>query len=474
MRESVAYHVASLQCRLVVRDRRIRLLVGLTIVFIACALASNAARSYRLHLERSAATAAEEHGWSSQYETNPHNAAHFGRYVFKPISVLSMFDPGLSDHVGLAARLEAHGQNPARQRRSETDTSLTRFSDFSVAFALQVLTPLVIIFTAFTSFSGQQTRTLIGQELACGAYPVSLLIGRLVAMGIGIAAIVGSIAAVGAVALLLIEPSWENIVRLGFLTIFYSVYLLCIAAIVLGVSALCRSRRNALIALLAFWAISLVLIPRIAPTVAEQLYPTPSAQALTQAVMQEVRVGTNEENPLASAFATEKERLIREYDVASETDLPFSMAGLELLVEERLQSGAYDRHFASLYDTYEKQASIQRAFSLISPLMAIKPLSEALAQTDFQTHRHFMEQAERYRYRLIQALNRDIFLHGKELGSSYAPDVTAIDVGRFEYTPLQFKFLWARQAANLGILLAWTAASLLFSVAAVSRLQSAS
>jgi ABC-2 type transport system permease protein len=63
------------------------------------------------------------------------------------------------------------------------------------------------------------------------------------------------------------------------------------------------------------------------------------------------------------------------------------------------------------------------AIGVLSPTIAIRALSMAAADTDFAGHRRFLEQAETYRYALVQRLNR---MEAKNV--SYADDI-AEDAG---------------------------------------------
>ena len=144
--------VARQQWRLLVRDRRLAVL-GLALVLVLCtaALTGAAVHSVR-EAERSAAQMEEFRIWAMQGPANPHGAAHFGRYVFKPLSPLAVVDPGLLPQLGTSLKLEAHANNPARNRALDGGTTLDRFGGLSPATMLQILAPLLIILSGFAAF----------------------------------------------------------------------------------------------------------------------------------------------------------------------------------------------------------------------------------------------------------------------------------------------------------------------------------
>ena len=56
--------------------------------------------------ERAAASTADRKIWVEQGADNPHAAAHFSRYAFKPVPILGLFDPGALDTAGVAVWME--------------------------------------------------------------------------------------------------------------------------------------------------------------------------------------------------------------------------------------------------------------------------------------------------------------------------------------------------------------------------------
>jgi ABC-2 type transport system permease protein len=93
------------------RDGRFRILAA---VVLAISIASLAAgwKYYRdVQTQHEQARRATREQWLAQPQKNPHSAAHYGIYAFKPKSRLSMIDTGIDPYVGVAAWLEAHKQN---------------------------------------------------------------------------------------------------------------------------------------------------------------------------------------------------------------------------------------------------------------------------------------------------------------------------------------------------------------------------
>lgn len=161
--------VARQQWLVLFRDRRLAVL-AVALFLSLCTAALTGAAVHNAHEgERRTAQVEEAQVWSMQGPANLHGAAHFGRYLFKPLSPLAVVDPGLLPQLGVSLKLQAHANNPASGRAMDGGTALDRFGGLSPATMLQVLAPLLVILSGFAAFSGEGPRNLLRQELAAGA-----------------------------------------------------------------------------------------------------------------------------------------------------------------------------------------------------------------------------------------------------------------------------------------------------------------
>ncbi|MDY0960737.1 DUF3526 domain-containing protein [Massilia sp. CFBP9026] len=455
------------------RERRLRLLGLLVLALSALALFDAALDSRRLETARIHDTLAEEAVWEAQGEANPHGAAHFGRFVYKPAAPLAVLDPGVTTHLGSTLKLEGHVQNASRFRATDGGAALSRFGGFSPAFALQVLVPLTIVFAAFGVFSGERPRQLAWQEIGAGATPWQLMLGRFAACA---AVLLLLLALVGVLAALATVPAWSaaHFAALGLMLAAHGLYWTAILGVTLAISAWSASSRGALFGALAFWIVTAVLAPMLAPMLAEARHPTPSAEAFEAAVTDEVMKGPDGHSPRDVRFAEFEKATLARYGVKHIDELPINYAGLLFEHGEKATADIYNRHVDRLYDGYAAQARLALAGSAFSPLLALRPLSSSLARTDMEAHRHFLAQAERYRYETVQALNRDIKLNRKPQMREYASDVAAITRGiAFAPQPLALGELLPRTIVPFAALAAWVGGALLLMRLAARRLEGA-
>ena len=94
--------------------------------------------------------------WLNQTKKNPHSAAHYGVYAFKPKSPLAIVDTGIDPYMGVAVWLEAHKQNEFKYRPAQDRTAVQRFGEMTAPRSLQVLVPLFIVLMTFSAFAGER------------------------------------------------------------------------------------------------------------------------------------------------------------------------------------------------------------------------------------------------------------------------------------------------------------------------------
>ncbi|MEZ5287944.1 MAG: ABC transporter permease subunit [Vicinamibacterales bacterium] len=251
------------------RDGRVRVLAGLVLLVSLVSLAAGW-KSYRdISAQHRTAQAATRSQWLEQPEKNPHSAAHYGVYAFKPQSPLAIVDTGIDPYVGVAVWLEAHKQNEMKYRPAQDRTAVQRFGDLGGAEVLQVLLPLFIVLMSFAAFSGEREQGTLRQLLSVGARPRDLALGKALglAAGLGMVLLPATLLAAAALALSTREGLLaDDPQRVAALAGSYVAYYGILIAVALVVSAWARSSRLALVVLLTFWFANSLVAPGWLPT----------------------------------------------------------------------------------------------------------------------------------------------------------------------------------------------------------------
>ncbi len=450
--------------------------IGLSIALLALLLTASIVSGQRFaafERERIAAEIIDREVWNNQGEQNPHSAAHFSRYAFKPIPSLVAFDPGVVDYAGIALWMEAHYQHPAVFRRVEDVGDARVFASFSPAWILQYGAPLFVFLTLFSSIAGEREHGTLRQIVASGVRARDLVAGKLLGAFLGLGAILipALILSIMMVHVGGVQVLPDIGVRSLGLVIAYCVYLTAVGGIAIGVSTLARDKRTALVALVAIWSISFLILPRFAVGSASTLFPTPEAETLAK------------ERDAASDdwwYGDEKRReevkrsVLEEYGVADIKDLPFNYGGFMLQYSEEDANIGFDKIYGRLSETYERQEGVLDAISVLSPVFAIKALSSGLAGTDRIHHQAFSGAAEAHRRVIVKQLNDDLMYNaapgGYESTYSAGKDLWA-QIEDFEHTPPPFAAVLSSYLFNAFVLLVYAAAGVYFARCAMRRVQ---
>jgi ABC-2 type transport system permease protein len=394
------------------RDGRFRLLAGFVLTVSVVSLAAGARHYAEVQRQHEQARQATRAQWLEQPAKNPHSAAHYGVYAFKPKNRLSMVDTGIDPYVGVAAWLEAHKQNEFRYRPAQDRTAVQRFGELTAAEGMLVLMPLFIVLVTFATFAGEREQGTLRQLASLGVPRSTLAAGKALGVSAALALVLVPAAIMGVVGFSLTAEFGalsQDLPRAALLVVFYVAYFAIVLALSIAVSARARSSRSALVMLLSFWFVNSLVAPRAAADLAGELSPTPSAIEFQRAMDAEL----NDNREVERRLAARRDALMREYNVTSIEAAPVNFAGISMQEGEEHGNEVFDRHFGQLFDRYERQNALTQIGGLVAPLTPMRALSKALAGTDFLHHRDFVRAAEEYRRGIQRVMNDDIARHSK-------------------------------------------------------------
>lgn len=120
--------------------------------------------------------------WESIKAMNPHNAAHYGTYAFRPPTLLSSLDGGISSITGNVLRLEGHVQNEMVYSEASQMQSTSRFGKLQSALILQYIVPVLLIFLTFNTISGERQSGRLRLLILQGAGTLRLLLSKSLAV----------------------------------------------------------------------------------------------------------------------------------------------------------------------------------------------------------------------------------------------------------------------------------------------------
>jgi ABC-2 type transport system permease protein len=322
---------------------------------------------------------------------------------------------------------------------------LLRFGQLTPAFVLQVLTPLLIVFLAFGSVARERERGQLRLQIVQGIPGRFLLLGKLAAHA-GVALLLGAPAFIALAAIALLHPA----VAPQALTMLlgYALYLLLWVVAAVLVSATLPRARDALLALVAGWIVTAILLPRVMPDFAAGDVGRPSRIETEVAIHERLAAIGDSHNPIDPYFNAFRARTLEKYGVQRVEDLPVNYGGLLMAEGERMTSELFDEFMRVDFARQREENAIVHSASLFSPVIALRRMSTALAGTNLDSHARFLVEGEKYRYAFVQALNG---LHANVVSPQGAGDERIDkhhwdDTPRFGYPPAPYAEVAARHA----------------------------
>lgn len=463
----------------IVRDGRFKWTAALMVLLLVTALLAGWQRFNSYSQIQATAQGSTNTQWLKQGDKNPHTAAHYGNYAFKPLGPLAFFDSGIVNYAGTAVFMEAHKQNFAIARPATDTSAVARFGELNGAMILQVLLPLLIIFLGFTAFSGERETGTLRQLMSMGVSRGSLLWGKAAGIAAAVLLVVLPCLAVGALALAATGLQtagggiWTRVALIGGAYLGYAAVFLFLT---LAVSAWAKTARAALMALVGFWAFTAFIMPKTAAEVSRLVEPSPAFGTFMAEMKEHQKRGIDGISPRIK-LAQYRGELFRKYGVSRVQDLPVYWTAVSMQKLEELDHPVFEQHYNAVRDEYARQLRLQDRLGLLAPLLPLRSISMTLAGTDLIQHNKFMAETEVFRRNMVLKMNTYLSqaaanLNGVNSATNYMvanEDVFAI-VPPFRYEPPALRDVIASQAGNFTLLAGWLLATIVLALVAVKRM----
>jgi ABC-2 type transport system permease protein len=425
--------------------------------------------------ERAAGQARAVEQWQNQGEKNPHAAAHYGMWVFKPTGALAAFDSGVSEHLGVALKLEAHRQNLPEHAAASDSVASQRMGSLSPATVLALLGPLWVIALGFGAWTLERERGTLRMLASLGVRARTLFLGKALALFGASGTLLAAAGALCMAALVALPgASGSEAARLATNLGVHAIYFGIFVGLSLAVSASARESRAALVGLVGFWGLTCVVVPRVAAEWAAHRFPIPSPTEFASAVAHSLEKGLPGAPPRDERIEELTVSMLEETGYAGAENLMDEslLAGIELQAEATFEDEVFDHHVGALLDAYAAQEAGWRQAAVLSPFVALRAASMALSGTDFAHHRAFSAAAEDYRKQLVRSLNEAFAQQAGAQGWSYKAGAELwAKAAPFVHVPPSFS--WALQGSlpSVLVLLGWLGAACGLALWAASRVR---
>lgn len=437
---------------------RVRVLIYLSVLFIIGLTSVTWLGTIQNNSQQEQQKTAQTHvrdQWEDIEAMNPHGAAHFGSYAFKPVSFLSSIDEGVNAVTGNVLRLEGHVQNEMAYSEASQSMVVSKFGKLKPSLLLQYVIPLFLIFLAFTSISSEKDVGRLKFLVFQGASLVKLILAK--SLSVWFYGFLLLIVTIMVQAIVIWNTDIESFKRLLFLLFAYSLYYYIIATIATYLSARLKNNTAALSSMLAIWILWTIFLPKIWGNTTDKLNPLPSRQEFKTAMQEDRSKGIDGHNPFDERQEALKQQVLKEYGVEDVEDLPINFDGLRMQADEDFGNDIWDKHFGNNYHILQEQKKTYQLSGIFNPFASLQSASMGFSGSDMHHHLDFLKQAELYRRHFIKELNDKHAYGGSKTGDwSWEADSGFYkSVDDFEYKTLPVKSVASHYLIDLLFLSLW-------------------
>ncbi|MGD1895242.1 MAG: ABC transporter permease [Cyclobacteriaceae bacterium] len=465
--------IARKELKEIVREGRFRVTAGVVLALLLAAVFISNQYYQSVNAQHAQAKENARSEWVNQGEKNPHSAAHYGTYAFKPKYPLSLIASGIDKYDGISIFLEAHKRSEAQYAAAQDQTALSRFGDLTPDFVLIFIMPLLIILIGFNAITRERESGTLRLLRGQGVPAWKLALGKWLGIFIPVLLIVLPVYILSALFLANVNDYGEF--SLGALSLLFLVYILYYAVftnLTLMVSSLVRKSNIAFVILLGIWIVSCLAMPKISTALADTLYPYPTQVEFEEQIAQDKEQGLDGHNPWSAEANKLEADTLEKYGVDSVQQLPFNWDGFLMQEGEKHEADIYFKHYQILKETFHNQTGVYRATAALSPFLPTRFLSMAISRTDYTAHWDFADAAEKYRIELVGKMNGHM-MDNSQTGDWYYTVGKEVweSVPEFDYEPPTYAAVLNNNSSNLLTLLGWVLLSSVGLYGAIQRLK---
>ena len=351
--------------------------------------------------------------WNNLEAMNPHRAAHYGSYAFKPNNFLNSMDGGINDITGNVIQLEGHVQNEIVYSEASQSLFISKFGKLKSSLLLQYVIPLFLIFLAYGSVSNEKETHRLKLLIFQGISLTSLVFAKSLSIWLyGLSLLLTTVF----IQSLLSSSDPEIFQRLTLLIFSYGFYYYIITSLATYFSARLKNNTSALSSILATWILWTIFLPKIWGNTVEKIHSLPSRMTFNAAMKEERSKGIDGHNPSDKRREELKNKYLTEYKVDSLQQLPINFDGIVMQEDEEYGNLVWDKHFGNNYTILQKQKRLYQVSGLLNPFASLQSASMGFCGTDMIHHLDFLKKAEDYRRFLIKALNDKHAYGGSKTG----------------------------------------------------------
>ena len=234
--------------------------------------------------------------WDEMNPSNPHSAAHFGTYAFKPNSILNSLDEGVNAVTGLVLRLEGHKQNEVAFSEASQSLTVSKFGKFKVSLLFQFIIPLFLIFLAFNIYTSEISSGRLKLLLVQGNSLRKIVFAKVFSL-LSLATILLLFTIIAQCLFNFSNIELDQVIRLNVFFWSYFIYYFIIISFTVLLSLILKKSTSALSLTIITWLLWTIFLPKTIGNFTESLTPLSTRIELTEKMKQDRSKGIDGHNP---------------------------------------------------------------------------------------------------------------------------------------------------------------------------------
>ncbi|MFT4660629.1 MAG: ABC-2 type transport system permease protein [Patiriisocius sp.] len=441
---------------------RSRIFLGITIAFVLILLGSIILGNYQTQMQKQNHSDATEHvrqKWESIDSMNPHSAAHYGTYIFKPANLLNNLDEGVNSITGNVLRIEGHVQNETMLSDASQIQSVSRFGKLKSSLLLQYMVPLLLVFLAFNVMSSEKQSGRLKLLVLQGTKPLRIIASKTISVWL-YGVLLLSLVVIIYTILNFRTMDGEILMRTALFFLSYTLYYFIITGLTVFFSARWQNATVALTSMLGIWILWTIFLPNILMTSVEKWHPLPSRNDFKTAMNEDRSKGIDGHDEEDARSIELENRTLEEYGVDSLHQLPINFAGIRMQADEDFGNSVWDKHFGKNREILEQQKQSFQLGGILNPFISLQNTSMGFMASDNLHHQEFLLEVENYRRLFIKMLNDDFAYGGSKTGDwDYEANGDFFkSVPHFDYQTIRISSYLHHYFIDLSMLLAWSVA----------------
>lgn len=454
---------------------RTRWLLGVSLGFVMVLFVAVSLSNYQSRKQLKETEAAKKEmrkQWESLKAMNPHGAAHYGTYVFKPTSLLSCLDDGVNNITGNVLKVEGHVQNEIVHSEASQMQVVSKFGKLRSSLLLQYVVPILLIFLAFSSISNEKRSGRLKLLVLQGAKLSRLTLAKTLSVWLyGMCLLVLTILIYALFNLESLSAEVWNRTMLFFVS--YSLYYFIVSGLTVFLSARWKKTTVALTTMLGVWILWTIFLPSISMSSVEKWHELPSRNAFNQAMKEDRSKGIDGHNPDDEREKELEDKILKKYGVDSLDQLPINFDGIVMQADEEYGNQVWDKHFGQLRKTLKKQKQSYQMGGFLNPFISLQNTSMGFSGNDNLHHQEFLVQVENYRRSFIKMLNDEHAYGGSKTGDWgwEATNDFFRSIPDFDYKPTKLSSVISNYMIDLWLLTGWAVFTIVLIIFGTKRIQ---